>query len=175
MEELRRMSVGRSKARAVGPVAGWGEYMFTHSWFTSLCSRNEHNIVKQLYLPPPEKRKKDQLIMLVPREASRSTKELSNLTLKWQIKDLEIDPNVHDKSISHCLPLKKKKKKLASKVKTKHSAKISGFLYRVEERVLSHHSGLRPQSHAMKKHGAWVRTPGVLLCLPSFLAIPFKL
>ena len=48
--------------------------------------------------------------MLVPREASRSTKELSNLTLKWQIKDLEIDPNVHDKSISHCLPLKKKKK-----------------------------------------------------------------
>lgn len=48
--------------------------------------------------------------MLVPREARRSTKELSNLTLKWQIKDLEIDPNVHDKSISHCLPLKKKKK-----------------------------------------------------------------
>ena len=48
------------------------------------------------------------------------------------------------------------------------------WTYWVEERVLSHHSGLRPQSYAMKKHWAWVRTPGVLLCLPSFLAIPFK-
>ena len=27
------------------------KHMYVYNWFTSLCSRNQHNIVKQLFFP----------------------------------------------------------------------------------------------------------------------------
>ena len=63
-------------------------------------------------------------------------------------------------SLFHTAFLQKKNretKKLASKLRTRHSAKITEFLYWIEERALSEQSGLRPQSNAMKGPWAWVR------------------